>query len=306
MASATLRDDLYLEYLFCPTSGQVVPDTSGNGRHGVMGLTIDEEIAGISSSPDPAGGFQTYSDPEWVYNGIHLVPDSGDIWDRKIVEGPNVTGVEDAYYGLDHWAATLSPEVYADGITMEVWVQLGAIGTGLTHALCFIGDGNTNQSLYVTNYGTGTHPHSEPAGYYLEYLGSYISDAEDGEDGLVEAWVVTDTPLDLDAWMHIVSVRDGESTQLYLNGTLLVDKRLSVYENGDYPIIGTSPITIGVMDNGDPIRLTIGSLHGYIGEARIYSAALTAEQVLSNYTLSNYYPDGKNVCGIARNRYYAF
>jgi hypothetical protein len=278
MPSATLRTNLELEYLFCPTSGQVVPDTSGNGRHGVLGLTSSIEPR------DAVGPGFIVSDPDWVSNGVEFISDiaadQGDVITAPAGEAMENGQIE---YTFEVWFA--SSEDDFGGVLIDF--------------------GREAQRL-STNWGGASAPNGT-----VQFLSKYKEDEfESTEDDILNG-TYTVTP---GLWTHIVGVRTSDKLLLYINGILDSETNLTIpgseialYHNAvhtheDYRYIGADFFSGGI-GFGIPIH---NSYSGRIGELRVYSVALTALEVLFNYNASNYYPDGKNSCDVPMNRWYFF
>jgi hypothetical protein len=77
------------------------------------------------------------------------------------------------------------------------------------------------------------------------------------------------TNVPLDRWTHVASVYDGEELRIYLNGV----EAGSTAVSGE-PCKNDEPVTLGAIEGG-------GSLNyfGYYDDARIYSRALTPEEL---------------------------
>ncbi len=272
MASATIRTDLELEYLFCPGSGQAVPDTSVNLFHGTMGFT---------SSVETRGAGVDGSDPDWVSNGVEFLSDPG-TGSFDVVNAP---------------AGQIVTHDTANVVTLETWINV-TTGVG-----AFISFGWEILQLQTSFGGV--------AQFYCYSLKDAF--------GRVELELVNGaTVLTPGIWYHVVGVRTLTDVEIYINGAL--DGTIPLdYPGANYALEyfndarRTDDRFLGSgADVGGPFPDGAGetSLHnghrGRMGEARVYSSALTAADVLFNYNASNYYPSGKNSCGIGpAARYYA-
>jgi len=74
-----------------------------------------------------------------------------------------------------------------------------------------------------------------------------------------------------DTWVHVAVTYDGSEIILYIDGS--EDTSLSSTGNID---TASSPVTIGYVDNNR-------YFHGNIDEVKIYSCALTADEILAQY-----------------------
>lgn len=284
MASATRRDDLELEYLFCPLTGQDVPDTSANGYDGVLGLSNAVEPYGVGSP-----GTTVVYDPDWVSNGVYI---SGDPFSYN---GSVIRAPDDSVLLSDQWT----------DITFEIWFNPDSPLTGTLIAL-------GHEALYLS-----------PSDVYFYY----IKDAF----GRVDYDQITLTAGNLPptgTWTHWIVTRTANNIEWYINGVLAQSKslaldrfgsshypnsKLALYTNYPRPTSGEEELRehVRYIGAGSDNSLVPGeqihnSFNGRIGEVRIYSIALDAAQALFNFNASNYYPDGKNSCGIGpAARYYA-
>jgi hypothetical protein len=269
MASGTIRDGLALEYLFCPLTGQDVPDTSGNGYHGVLGLT---------DAVEPRMASYEGSDPDWVYNGIELRADR--LW------GTGQTDVVTAPAGeiIQHNTDT--------EITIEAWVYNEP---GLLRGTVFAA-GNEVVWIYAADTAIDFYTYS-------------IYDVFERTD--LEQ-VTGSTAVAEGVWYHMVGVRGATHSKVYLNGVEDGSSALT-YPGTKYALktfgSATDAARIGDRYIGagtDNLNGLHNGHNGRIGELRIYRRALTADEVLFNFNASNYYPDGKNSCGVGPAcRYYA-
>ena len=287
MASGTIRTNLELEYLFCPGEGQVVPDTSINLFHGVLGLTSAVEPYGVGS---PTA--DVVYDPTWVSNGVDLDSVAAD-YNSTVVRAP-----DDAMLLTDEWT----------DITMEVWFQ-PALPTLLFGFL--VGLGNNGVALSTDDVVIY---------YHKDAFGRVEFDELDLTAGNLPP---------AGTWTHWIVTRTANDINWFINGALAQTKSLALDRFGN-PHVANSKIAMyndfprptapsvreerehwrlfgSLADGGTDANIRLESgYNGRIGELRIYSAALDATQALFNFNASNYYPDGKNSCGIGpASRYYA-
>ena len=139
------------------------------------------------------------------------------------------------------------------------------------------GDGTWEMWIYRTIYGTECLI-DKGSGYYEYEI--RIDTPNNGEirfgagNGTSERIDFTSAAIPLDNWVHIVFVRTASPKQvkLYKNGslvqTLSYTKTISQW---------TDPVYIGSRTGGSEF------LDGIVGEVRIYSRALTSQEVQNNY-----------------------
>ncbi len=269
MASWTTRVGLALEYLFCPTSGQVVPDTSVNGFHGVLGLTsaIEPRIASYEGC-----------DPEWVSNGIELRADR--FWGTGQLDVVTAPSGQIIAHDTD------------SEITIEAWVYNEP---GLPAGTIFAA-GNEVVWIYAADATLDFYTYSVYDAFGRTQL-EQVTGVTSVSDGV---------------WYHMVGVRTATHAEVYLNGALDGSVALT-YPGTNYALQrflnATDAAKIDDRHIGAGTDGTNGLHNGHngrIGELRIYRRALSAAEVLANYNASNYYPDGKDSCGIGPAcRYYA-
>jgi|GEM_PF-6853565 len=106
-----------------------------------------------------------------------------------------------------------------------------------------------------------------------KYFGMYLYGVNGG-------WVFSQ-PLESDQWYHVVGTYDGKTAKLYINAVLVANVTAT----------GEMPQSLFNLRIGDSIIPTIGTSKflGSLGMIRIYSRALTSEEVLQNF-LNNDHP----------------
>ena len=129
--------------------------------------------------------------------------------------------------------------------------------------------------------GTGTHRGGVISCTNSMYLG--IIDSTDGGNTFSMHWANQTTNSRLynwngqipnTAWSHLVGTYDGSTTRAYLNGVeIWSSAQTGNVTDGTY-VVGTYG---GALTDG------VHNFNGLIGDARIYTQALTASQVLDNY-----------------------
>jgi hypothetical protein len=87
-------------------------------------------------------------------------------------------------------------------------------------------------------------------------------------------------------WYHIVATYDGSNQKLYINGELVDTESMT----GSIPT-NNNPLYIGGIDSAR-------FFDGKIGQVRLYSTALTADEVMQNYLFTkNDYPNTNHATG---------
>jgi len=129
--------------------------------------------------------------------------------------------------------------------------------------------------------GTGTHRGGVISCTNSMYLG--IIDSTDGGNTFSMHWANQTTNSRLfnwngqipnTAWSHLVGTYDGVTNRAYLNGVeIYSEAQTGTIPDGTY-VVGTYG---GALTDG------VHNFNGLIGDARIYTQALTASQVLDNY-----------------------
>ncbi len=285
MPSATIRTDLELEYLFCPGVGQVVPDTSVNLYHGVMGLTDSVEPYGVGIPTD-----MVVYDPSWVSNGVEFSGASAD-YNSSVITAP-----ADSVLLTDQWT----------DISFEVWLNpTSSVGS----AIFALGA----EALFLSNNDVVFY-------YHKDAFGRVDFDEINLTGGNLPP---------LNTWTHWIVTRTANDINWYINGALaqtlslaldrfgaphVANSKLALYTRFPHPV-PPDPwepqehvryFGAGQNNSTNPLIPLHNPFNGRIGELRIYSQALSAADVLFNFNASNYYPDGKNSCGVGPAcRYYA-
>lgn len=101
-------------------------------------------------------------------------------------------------------------------------------------------------------------------------------------DGSTQTSIVSSKPITLGTWNHLVGTFSGGTMNLYLNGVLVANGAFSSTIRS-----GTEPIIIG-RRKSDVSTYQVGTdFNGIIDAIRLYSRALTSNEVISNYNASN-------------------
>ncbi|HNR53092.1 MAG TPA: LamG domain-containing protein [Candidatus Dojkabacteria bacterium] len=138
--------------------------------------------------------------------------------------------------------------------TFETWVNPTVVNPGTSAQGTIISKNYTGFELSIYQ------------GYLLAYLGG-TSNSLTGT-----------TLLKTSTWYHIVLVRNGSTVSTYINGIL----DASTNNSASVSNIGTN-LYLGQRPGGDSTKV----LNGTIDSTRIYSRALSANEILSNYQAAN-------------------
>jgi hypothetical protein len=171
----------------------------------------------------------------------------------KYVEAPGVLGKGRRYVlsfdGADDYVNTpLSINGYA-GLTYEAWVNAGDLNFGATNWKMIVDDGNSQTFLAVskTNYNI----------VFGLNTGSGFS-------------TLSGLTLSQNQWYHVVGTYDGSYQRIYVNGVLDTSKAWS----GN--IVSSTTVRVGW-------GLSDRYWRGLIDEVRIYSRALSDDEIKWNY-----------------------
>lgn len=96
----------------------------------------------------------------------------------------------------------------------------------------------------------------------------------------------SNTPAPLGQWAHVVAVRDGQSSRLYINGQLVSEQQDNQAAVQDALIqlhVGVLHRTPGQEPVTNPVVYRV--FNGLIDEVAVYDHALAAEQIASHYQL---------------------
>ena len=152
-------------------------------------------------------------------------------------------------------------------ITVESWVYPEAFDAWGGFLSVFQDNGG-----FEKGWGLGTVHNEEGAGANEFSFAISTTGADDGDGDLTYFHA---GPYDTGKWYHVAGVYDGEMTQLYVDGELVVE---SGQQSGDINYPPNGFLTIGTYkdDNEhDPFA-------GKLDEIRLYERALSEEEVLQN------------------------
>ena len=244
--SASHRDDMILYLPFDEGSGTTVQDQSGN-------LPDTEVDYGFSHAV-----FMESQEPQWRTTGIQggcLLFDGSSTY---ITYSKNDVAVEGPQLSLSVWVAPRTFE----------WDDPNAADNGTDSLTGIVSQSNKEKKQ----------------GFILGYqrFGRLSFQVGTGEEWLT-VWTNGDN-LSKYQWNHVAATFDSEAGEmcLYLNGVLVASR--SVPTSAE--IAKATGRTLLVGRNGEAERLTAGFLHvfcGYMDELKVYSCALTAEEIAEEY-----------------------
>jgi hypothetical protein len=152
-----------------------------------------------------------------------------------------------------------APELDSPQLTVEAWIRIKEFPSGWDPrrwAVCKAANewDNGNYSLYLDKNN----------------VGAYLNIGGGRENQLTAA--STDGPLKLNTWCQIALTYDGDTLRTFCDGRQVAETRV-----GRARTVSTSPLTLGArMDR-------YSYFEGDLDEVRIYSRALTVEEITSNY-----------------------
>ncbi|MFK7789497.1 MAG: LamG-like jellyroll fold domain-containing protein [Phycisphaeraceae bacterium] len=132
----------------------------------------------------------------------------------------------------------------------------------------------------------------------IELLGGEVSQAFSEQTGLARFYhrgepmqtslnIFSKSPAPIGQWTHVVAVRDGETSRLYINGELVSeqnDLQTAITDASVTLLVGTTRTPYGQQKNaakpGD-----FRAFNGLIDEVAVYGHALDAKQIASHYQL---------------------
>jgi prepilin-type N-terminal cleavage/methylation domain-containing protein len=192
---------------------------------------------------DEGTGVTARDSSGWNNNGVI----TGAIYTN---DTPSDYGYALDFDGLDYvQIANHNSLVLDSAITVEAWVNARSLS------------GNTTNQYRIIN--KFSYPNN---GWYLRYHNSFIFSTYDGS-GHNASYSITPT---LNTWHHVVGVSDGTNNLVYVDG------------------VSGNSVETGVLTNSSSV-LEISSSsgdydwNGFIDEVKIYSVALTASQIKSQY-----------------------
>jgi hypothetical protein len=201
----------------------------------------------VSKSRKPTAAADRFSNA----NNAYYFKDGTELSMPKGTANPTINDVS-TYFTLP-WEKLVSPQY-----TYSAWVKLDEKPSQWSIILN-IGSSGGDQAISVRP--TDIHVHS------------YVWD---GYNSPVSKTITTTLPA-LDTWFHITSVRSASALSLYLNGVFVSEVAITAAQFTFYGMQNYPQALIGRRFNG-----TAG-FTGYIDDVRIFSRALSKEEVLQDY-----------------------
>ena len=146
-----------------------------------------------------------------------------------------------------------------DNLTISAWMKPTVKPGGWTGSIGIQQDGGTNGKVFSIS----------------NYAGNFSVHTDNGS-----GWVTTQSEaLPLNQWSHCVAtLTDGTNLKMYINGKLV---KTATINYNTATVLSDTRIAIGVDLPGDDEKYT-----GYYSDARFYSTALSAEDILKLYEIS--------------------
>ena len=230
-------------------TGTTAFDSSGGGNHGTyVGSPSFGQPGAIAGDPDPAVGL----------NG----PDSADF-----VEVPDPAG------------AAFSQPASGMGLTVETWMRPDILlfpGETDDPYVHWLGKGEAGRQEWGMRFYSQDAARPNRISAYIWNAGGGLGAGAYFEDDLAPG-----------EWIHVVAVYDPGDAGTQLAG-------VHIYKNGVHrkgpPDSGTLYSTYGIVPaaGGAPVRFGtrdgVSFLTGGLDEVAIYPRALTADEILENYT----------------------
>ena len=146
-----------------------------------------------------------------------------------------------------------------DNLTISAWMKPTVKPGGWTGSIGIQQDGGTNGKVFSIS----------------NYAGNFSVHTDNGS-----GWVTTQSEaLPLNQWSHCVAtLTDGTNLKMYINGELV---KTATINYNTATVLSDTRIAIGVDLPGDDEKYT-----GYYSDARFYSTALSAEDILKLYEIS--------------------
>lgn len=146
-----------------------------------------------------------------------------------------------------------------DNLTISAWMKPTVKPGGWTGSIGIQQDGGTSGKVFSIS----------------NYAGNFSVHTDNGS-----GWVTTQSEaLSLNQWSHCVAtLTDGTNLKMYINGELV---KTATINYNTATVLSDTRIAIGVDLPGDDEKYT-----GYYSDARFYSTALSAEDILKLYEIS--------------------
>ena len=223
-----------------------------------MGTNYNPQIvtSGLVLAIDAANP-KSYPGSGTIWTDLSTSKNNGTLANTPLYSSSNGSIVFSGYGGANNYISLSNLPSTLPQLTVEVWVNL--LYSGNQGVLYIIGQTN---SAFRLMYGTNNF--------------SWVCATANN------AWYTANTTLSTSAlpvtgvWNHVVAVYDGTNNKCYVNGVLsgtssgIASGNVSMSSLGGLNIMKTDAVNV---DNGS----------GQLSIARIYSTALTQEQVLQNF-----------------------
>jgi len=198
-------------------------------------------------------------------NGFLMPEFAGPIWTDGVLNGAL------SFDGIDNYVDCGNDNALdfsTEDFSISVWVNIRGQWTG--------GTGSNENVCAILDKGTG----HMVDGYGLHFSGNFMkirfsTDGDDsgGEDtARFDLW--NDDPLNYDQWYHVVAVRESGIKYLYVDGVQQSTTQNDARELSDT----TRHLLFGKHD-----RDSDGWFNGIIDNVKIYSCALTPDEILDEY-----------------------
>ena len=112
-------------------------------------------------------------------------------------------------------------------------------------------------------------------GYFLGQYGGKVRFMLENTEGGTPTFAQATSTLQIGGWHHYAGVREGDSIKLYIDGVLAATSTLAGKYTTSFNVDNAAPITIGTAYSFQ----TNWMMNGSVDDARVYSVALTAEEV---------------------------
>ena len=211
--------------------------------------------AGNTDSYDPSSDGSTWSDLTSGNHDATLTSMNADQHDKEI-------GGWFTFDGSADYGEISDVGVDTNTVSLELWARPHNI---------------TDQYQYIAMLGSAAATAGKVVSVSMNYGKLYSYDGNN--------FPLTATVLTANKWHHIVVTRSGTSRKIYVDGeNVLTDTTATTYSGDDSLDIGRYGWNSGS-----------SYFDGDIGQLRIYSSELTADEVMQNYRFTkNNYPNGIN------------
>lgn len=248
---------------------QGIADASGSTGVGTSvgtGATPTSSTGGSSEGPEPQPTTSTGDGPETsTGDGSTGTPQPP----PGFCEGePPVSSSGLLFDGASGVAMGQAPELGLQEFTLEAWVRRDGRGK-----LASTGVGGL-KLVPIMGKGRGEHDGSDvdcnyAFGFVGDVLGADFEDMDGGKNHPIQG----KTPLALGRWHHVAATYDKTTWRLYVDGVLDAEKQVDAVPRHD----SLQHFGLGAAYNS--MGVAAGGLLGALDEARVYSRALSAEEL---------------------------